>query len=915
MSEGLSPIYTRGGNTCVRGLGSKIDLLITSTNLCYNVKSSEVLDEFTGSDHLYLLHDIEMEQPENKRMVNIKKKHKQVNTKRNNNENMNDINTDKYIEIFLKKFGNNNNDRLTMGQSINNIKNIMNEIQAIGNKCKKRKCSRPGRYPVYWWNSEISNQRKITNGLWRKVTRARKNQNSSIIEIMEREYKTAKRELNRKIRNSKKESFEKLINMIDNDIWGKPYKMVIKQIKPNIPPVKLDIVQMRKIIEGLFVLKPEDSGEYEMTITGKEIKGKLDSYLIRDANNTEADRIITEEEIIKACNKIAIKKAPGPDGIPAIAAKKIGLGSTIFWKKLLNLCMELGYWPVEWKMTRLVLLPKMKIGPKESDKFAELKPSDFRPLCISSNMAKIFEQIIKNRLLEAIKVDNLSPYQFGFRRGYSTTHAMDKVIQLWDKAKKEARHCLLILLDVKNAFNSLRWNSVIREMIRRKFPRKLVNLIRSYLSERWLIINSNGISEKVQVHGGVPQGSIIGPFMWNLVYDGLLKIKLRRDVYLVAFADDIGVIIIEKDLEKMSDIANDTLRDMNKWYNSEGLELAPHKSESLLLTGRKHPRGIQVSIGNDHIPIRRKAKYLGVIFEDNQVFKQHINAATEKASNYAMHLSLLMPNTKGAGMKARQLYYNVVNSVVTYGAPIWARALTYKVNIKTLRDAQRLPLSRICKAYRTVSTEVLCIVTGKLPRDHKIKEIESIFRSIKKLKNEGIPFVTIENNIKEETHKIKEKEHNKTMQGWQEEWTNLKKGRWTHKIIPIIDEWYQGGFPPLDYYTVQALTGHGCFGTYLHKIGKESTPNCWFCENQNDDVEHTIFHCPRWSLDRSLLEMNIFPKKWEVKNFAYLLKKRTTNIYVRNFCRACLSEKEKWEKLYREKMRKETRKINTIHTN
>lgn len=540
----------------------------------------------------------------------------------------------------------------------------------------------------------------------------------------------------------------------------------------------------------------------------------------------------------------------------------------------------------------------------------EINPSEYRPLCIASNIAKIFEQIVKIRLLEANKKEDFSPCQYGFRKGHSTIHAMDRVMQIWDRTKKEGRHCLLILLDVKNAFNSLRWDSVIKEMKRRNFPHKIIKLIRSYLSDRWLVINAEGTQEKIKVHGGVPQDSIIGPFMWNLVYDGLLKIRLRRDVLLVAFADDIGIIVIDEDLERMKITANETIKDMIEWYKSEGLELAPHKSETLLLTGRKHPQGIKVYIGDNLIPVRRQAKYLGVVFESNQVFKEHIKSATDKAGKYAMHLSLLMPNMKGAGWKARQLYYNVVNSVMLYGAPIWARALTYKINIKLIRDAQRLPLSRICKSYRTVSTEVLCVITGKLSWDYTIKEMENVFKETNKLKKEekmqpdGVTYTT------EKVKEIKEKEYKKSIQKWQQEWTQLTKGRWTYSIIPSIEDWYRDGTPPLDYHTVQAVTGHGCFGSYLHKIGKEGTANCWFCDNMNDDVEHTLFQCPRWSMDRTILVANIHPNIWDVQNWANLLKNENTNIHVREFCRKCLSEKEKWEKTYREKIRRANKRDN-----
>jgi hypothetical protein len=56
----------------------------------------------------------------------------------------------------------------------------------------------------------------------------------------------------------------------------------------------------------------------------------------------------------------------------------------------------------------------------------------------------------------------------------------------------------------------------------------------------------------------------------------------------------------------------------------------------------------------------------------------------------------------------------------------------------------------------------------------------------------------------------------------------------------------------LTYYLTQALSGHGCFASFLLKIGKEETDGCWFCGDR-DDPEHTLFVCERWDRERLLL--------------------------------------------------------------
>lgn len=83
------------------------------------------------------------------------------------------------------------------------------------------------------------------------------------------------------------------------------------------------------------------------------------------------------------------------------------------------------------------------------------------------------------------------------------------------------------------------------------------------------------------------------------------------------------------------------------------------------------------------------------------------------------------------------------------------------------------------------------------------------------------------------------------MDEWQREWETETHGRWTYHLIPDIREWVKCNHKNLSYYTTQFLTGHGCFKTYTHRIGKEESEICAYCE-EIDDIEHTFCKCRRW---------------------------------------------------------------------
>ena len=87
---------------------------------------------------------------------------------------------------------------------------------------------------------------------------------------------------------------------------------------------------------------------------------------------------------------------------------------------------------------------------------------------------------------------------------------------------------------------------------------------------------------------------------------------------------------------------------------------------------------------------------------------------------------------------------------------------------------------------------------------------------------------------------------------WQERWSNATKGLWTKKLIPNVSRWICRKHGRLTYWLTQALTGHGCFRDYLHRMGKIEDGSCPTC-HVPETAEHVIVFCPRMEVDREVL--------------------------------------------------------------
>jgi hypothetical protein len=484
--------------------------------------------------------------------------------------------------------------------------------------------------------------------------------------------------------------------------------------------------------------------------------------------------------------------------------------------------------PGEWKRARLVLIPKGKASPDGTRKF--------RPICLLDSMGKLYEQFIKTRLTEELdEKGGLSDDQYGFRKGRSTSDAIKEV---WKMAKfanggswGRKNFCALTTLDVRNAFNTASWREIIEALEEKEISKYLVDVVKSYLSDRKIIVGEGRV---VDVTCGVPQGSVLGPALWNVMYDAVLRIELPVGVRTIAFADDLALVTMARKEEELMHITNEALKKIQEWMERAGLELGSQKTESVLLVGQRRPGEVSFCLGGETIVPTTCIKYLGVWVDRGMTFRPHILRTSEKAGKIVTMLGRLMPNVGGASSAKRKILGTVAYSTLLYASNVWAEALQRKNNTNALMRVQRRITLRVVSAYRTVSTEALQVLASSVPIDPMVEGRTNILEG-KQAKSEN-------------TRRIRKK--------WQERWSNSTKGGWTRKLIPQIEPWLTRKHGQMDFHLTQALTGHGCFGAYLHRIGKADTPACWYFAEANDDAEHTVFVCPKWEDERKTFPKN-----------------------------------------------------------
>ena len=111
-------------------------------------------------------------------------------------------------------------------------------------------------------------------------------------------------------------------------------------------------------------------------------------------------------------------------------------------------------------------------------------------------------------------------------------------------------------LDVKGAFDLAWWLAILKGLRDARCPRKLYHLAQDYLKERRTVITINSISMEKNITQGCPQGSCCGPGFWNLQYNPLLNLSYTNHTKVVAFADDLIIMIKAESVREAENTVN-----------------------------------------------------------------------------------------------------------------------------------------------------------------------------------------------------------------------------------------------------------------------------------------------------------------------------------------------------------------------
>jgi len=425
-------------------------------------------------------------------------------------------------------------------------------------------------------------------------------------------WKTMGKEFSDKSKGGHQITLVKDNNIISNDVevakeFGDVFSNAVNKLE--IPPIPVSIVEdghdavdtaIQKYKDHPSILKIRE----KVGITSEEFKFQP----------------VTESYVLKEIKGLKTGKATLFKHIPSKVLKN---NADILYKKmtsLINTNLENDVVPDTIKLADVN--PAHKKGER-------INPENYRPISVLSSTSKVFERVLHDQINSKMN-GILSSKLCGYRKGFGSQHALISMIEKWRKSLDNKGFAGGVLMDLSKAFDCMNHELLLAKLYAYGFSKKSIKIINNYLKNRWQRVKiNNSFSQWVELLLGVPQGSVLGPLLFNIYLNDLIWFIENGEV--CNYADDTTPHSCNSDLNTLKlNLEIDCLNSIN-WFKNNYMKLNTDKCK-LIVAGQKDHL-VNINVGNSNIEESSEANLLGVLVDRDLSFKSHLHAKIKKANS------------------------------------------------------------------------------------------------------------------------------------------------------------------------------------------------------------------------------------------------------------------------------------------
>jgi hypothetical protein len=347
-------------------------------------------------------------------------------------------------------------------------------------------------------------------------------------------------------------------------------------------------------------------------------------------------------------------------------------------QKIFENSMNTGIVPDDWREANVT--PIFKKG-------AHHKCENYRPVSLTSQVSKLFETILRDKIVKHLEEHHLiSDSQHGFREGRSCLTNLLTFFEEVSSGVDEKYPVDTIYLDFSKAFDKVPHIRLVKKLEAHGISGKVSNWIENWLAGRkQRVVLSGSSSGWLPVTSGVPQGSVLGPVMF-IIYINDLGDNISGKV--LKFADDTKLIRKIGNQEDINNMQED-LNKLCKW--SEDWQMLFNVSKCKCLHFGYNNTRHQYQLGNEYIESVAEEKDLGVIVHESLSVSHQVAKAVKTANKVVGTIRRTITNKSMYNIV--RLYKTLVRPHLEYCIQAWRPYL--QKDIVKLENVQRRALKMI----------------------------------------------------------------------------------------------------------------------------------------------------------------------------------------------------------------------------
>ena len=398
--------------------------------------------------------------------------------------------------------------------------------------------------------------------------------------------------------------------------------------------------------------------------------------------------------------------SPGSDSITHLMISKAGPSGHRLLLDLINKSYSEGRLPPPWKAADVIPIPK----PKQVD--------SFRPISLISCLSKLAERMVLNRL--RWKVGPFNPAIFGFNPGTSTAHALTTFLHL--ATHLPASPAFAAFIDLEKAFELANAEVIGAILARKKVKGLLLKWTLHFLSDRNIRVRYQGaFSSYGHLDNGTPQGSVLSPFLFNLLMDSLLSLDLPPQVRIISYADDIA--LISTGPRALPPLQN-ALNRLQYKLECLGLKISSEKSKAMAIRTTDPPQAL--TILQSPLQWVQTYQYLGIQLDKQLTMSAHIEYMQTAITKRLNIMRVLTSRSIGANSNVlRKFYVTSIRAIIDYAAPVLIIAKSDL--LLKLDKLQNVALRIILGAPQWTNIKTMQEETGLIPIQFRIIQIATSF--------------------------------------------------------------------------------------------------------------------------------------------------------------------------------------------